>query len=151
MVHIFFLKGHNEVNSSLLDNGSNAEETKRENKTNHHKEIKWNFKLVRPELLKCCRRIVEDLNGTGQAGQRIDHQNGAVHIQQNGLTTSREKEKESTLAQKRKLNQEDIKQNVEKETSAAVRALPANCSAVATISRQTLGSRGESNGKIRQY
>lgn len=148
---IFFLKGHNVVNTSTLDNGSKAQETKRENKTNHHKEIKWNFKLVRPEVLKCCRRIVEGLNGTEQAGKRIDHQNGTVHLHQNGLTTSREKEQECTLAQKRKLNQKYIKQNVDKETSAAVCPLPANCSAITTISRQNLECRGESDRKIRQY
>ncbi|KAL9955138.1 hypothetical protein ACROYT_G036424 [Oculina patagonica] len=134
--------GYNVKNATTSDNANNVQKTKSLNKIEHHKEIKWNFKLVRPEVLKCCRRIVEGLNGGGPAGKR-SNEYGAAETQQNGLIPSREKEKECAFAPKRKLEPECVKQSEDKETTPASGALPTKCSAVVTIPRENSGSSKE--------
>lgn len=129
-----------------MNNASTVQEPKNRNKINHHKEIKWNFKLVRPEVLKCCQRIVKGLKSAGPASEESCSENGTA--QQNGLTPPREKENGCTFAPKRKLNSERVRQD--KVTTATAGALPTKCSTDVTISRENSGSSKGKNDRKNQ-
>lgn len=122
---------------------SNEKKTTSYNMPNDHKEIKWNFKLVRPEVLKCCRSIVKGLNRTGPGGKRSD-ENETVPLQQNDLTPLKAEKKES--APKGKLDPDVVKRCVYKETTSAACVLPTNCSKLVTISHEKLGPSKGKNG-----
>ena len=114
------------------------------NMPNHQKNIKWNFKLVRPEVLKCYRSVVDGLNRAGPEGRRSDD-NETVPQKQNDLT-SREEKKENAFAPKRKLDPDDVKNPLYKESTSTACVLPTNCSKFLTISREKLGpSKGKND------
>lgn len=133
-----------------MSKDSNVQETKTcQNEASQNKEIKWNFKLVRPEVLKRYRRIVDGLDCTVPLSNRSS-ENETLQLPQNGLTPSKEEKKESAFAPKRKLNQDHvIKQNVDKETLSAAFVLPKNCPALMTVSHENTGSnsRGKNQSK----
>ena len=114
---------------------SNKKTTTSCNTPNHHKKIKWNFKLVRPEVLECYRSIVNELNRAGPQGKPSDEKE-TVPLQQNNLT-SREEKNESAYAPKRKLDPDSVKSCVKESTSAAC-VLPTSYSTLLTISHEKL-------------
>ena len=112
------------------------------NMPNHHKKLKWNFKLIRPEALKYYRGMVDGLSHAGPEGKRSD-ENESVPLQQNDLT-SREEKKESASAPKRKFDPDGVKNPVYQESTSAACVLPTNCSTFLTISHERLEpSKGE--------
>ena len=119
-----------------MEKESEDKTTKSCNMPNRHKKIKWNFKLVRPEVLKCYRSIFDGLNGAGPEEKKSDEYD-AVPLQQNDLT-SIEGKKESASAPKRKLDLDGVKNCVYEESTSAACVLPTNCFTFPTISHEKL-------------
>lgn len=122
-----------------MENESNEKTAASYSIPNIPKKIKWNFKPVHPEVLKCCRSIVDELDCAGSAGKSRD-ENRTRPLQQNDLT-SREKEKKKTaFAPKRKLDPDGVKNRVYHESTSAACVLPTNGHTFMKIPHEKLGS-----------
>lgn len=127
--------GQNVKDAFSSEIGGNEETKANCNTPNHHKEIKWNLRPVRPEVLKCYRSIVNGLNRAGPQGNTSDEKE-TVPLQQNDLT-AREQKNESAHAPKRKLDLDSVKNCVKESTSAAC-VLSTSYSTFLTISHDKL-------------
>jgi len=121
-----------------LENEGNEKTATSYSIPNIPKKIKWNFKQVRPEVLKCCRSIVDGLDRAGSAGKSRD-ENKTRPLQQNDLTLREEEKKETAFAPKRKLDPDGVKNRVYQGSTSAACVLPTNSHTFLKIPHEKLG------------
>ena len=120
-----------------MEKESNETKTTTNSIPSHLKKIKWKFKLDHPKVFKCCRSIVNGLDGAVPGGKGSD-ENETSPLQQNDLN-SREEKKEKAFTPKRKLDPDGVKNLADNETTSAACVLPKNCHTFLTISHEKLG------------